>query len=310
MKKHDINTCKILISGGGTGGHIFPAIAIANALKDRLNNVEILFVGAKDRMEMKKVPQSGYKIQGLWISGFQRKFTFQNLLFPFKLLSSIIKSRDIINNFNPNLVIGTGGFASGPILYVASKKKIPSLIQEQNSYPGITNKLLSKHVDVICVAYDDMDTYFPSKKLKFTGNPIRHSILSFSNFKEKSMKTFDLDDSKKTVLVIGGSLGARTINESISKDINLFNQNNLNLIWQTGIDFYEYSRDIISKVNTKGINSFAFIEEMNEAYAAADIIISRSGAIAISELCCVGKPVILVPSPNVAEDHQTKNAQS
>ena len=178
MKKHDINTCKILISGGGTGGHIFPAIAIANALKDRLNNVEILFVGAKDRMEMKKVPQSGYKIQGLWISGFQRKFTFQNLLFPFKLLSSIIKSRDIINNFNPNLVIGTGGFASGPILYVASKKKIPSLIQEQNSYPGITNKLLSKHVDVICVAYDDMDTYFPSKKLKFTGNPIRHSILT------------------------------------------------------------------------------------------------------------------------------------
>ena len=310
MKKHDMNQCRILISGGGTGGHIFPAIAIANALKNRLNNVEILFVGAKDRMEMKKVPQSGYKIQGLWISGFQRKFTFRNLLFPFKLLSSIIKSRAIINDFNPNLVIGTGGFASGPILYVASQKQIPSLIQEQNSYPGVTNKLLSKHVDIICVAYDDMDKYFPSKKLKFTGNPIRRSILSFLTFKKKSMQTFDLDDSKKTVLVIGGSLGARTINESISKDIILFSQNNLNLIWQTGINYYQNSRRIISKVNMKGINSFAFIEEMNEAYAAADIIISRAGAIAISELCCVGKPVILVPSPNVAEDHQTKNAQS
>ena len=310
MKHHEMKKFKIIISGGGTGGHIFPAIAIANALKGRLNNVEILFVGAKDRMEMKKVPQSGYEIKGLWISGFQRKVTFQNFLFPFKLIYSIMRSRIIINNFKPDLVIGTGGFASGPILYMASKRKIPSLIQEQNSYPGITNRLLSKHVDTICVAYDNMDAYFPIDKLKFTGNPIRQSILSFSRYKAESTKTFNLDDSKKTVLVIGGSLGARTINESICRDLNLFKEHNLNLIWQTGVNFYEISRDFISKVNTRGINSFVFIEEMNEAYAAADIIISRSGAIAISELCCVGKPVILVPSPNVAEDHQTKNAQS
>ncbi|MGY8987395.1 MAG: undecaprenyldiphospho-muramoylpentapeptide beta-N-acetylglucosaminyltransferase [Flavobacteriales bacterium] len=301
---------KVIISGGGTGGHIFPAIAIAKQLEKKVEDIDLLFVGAKDRMEMQKIPEAGYKIEGLWISGFQRSLSLRNLSFPFKLISSILKSRRIISKFKADLVIGTGGFASGPLLFVASRKGIPALIQEQNSYPGITNKLLSKYVDIVCVAYDKMTRYFPEDKIEFTGNPIRKVILDFKEKREEGKKIFKVDNGKKTILVVGGSLGAKTINESIGENLEIFEKNNLNLIWQTGISYENKSTELIKKIDTKGINVHVFIKEMDKAYAAADIIISRSGAIAISELCCIAKPLILVPSPNVAEDHQTQNAQS
>ena len=301
---------KVIISGGGTGGHIFPAIAIAKQLEKKVEDIDLLFVGAKDRMEMQKIPEAGYKIEGLWISGLQRSLSLRNLSFPFKLISSILKSRSIVSNFKADLVIGTGGFASGPLLFVASRKGIPALIQEQNSYPGITNKLLSKYVDKVCVAYDKMNRFFPQDKIEFTGNPIRKLILDFKDKREEGKKLFKVDNGEKTVLVVGGSLGARTINESIGENLELFVKNNLNLIWQTGISYGNQSKELIKKIDKKGINAHVFINEMDKAYAAADIIISRSGAIAISELCCIAKPVILVPSPNVAEDHQTQNAQS
>tara|TARA_B100001540_G_C15814317_1_gene646253 strand:- start:1331 stop:2446 length:1116 start_codon:yes stop_codon:yes gene_type:complete len=301
---------KVIISGGGTGGHIFPAVAIAKSLEKKVKDIELLFVGAKDRMEMQKVPEVGYKIKGLWISGFQRSFSRRNLLFPFKLISSIIKSRSIIRKFQPDLVIGTGGFASGPLLYVSCKKGIPSVIQEQNSYPGITNKLLSKHTNRVCVAYDKMERFFPADKIVYTGNPIRESILNFKDKREEGKKFFKVDNDNITVLVVGGSLGARTINESIAKNLSEFKKNKLNLIWQTGTSFHNHSKKLVNELNVEGINTHIFIKEMDMAYAAADIIISRAGAIAISELCFVGKPLILVPSPNVAEDHQTQNAQS
>ena len=301
---------KIIVSGGGTGGHIFPAIAIAKSLERKVDDIELLFVGAKDRMEMQKVPESGYKIEGLWISGFQRSFSSRNLLFPFKLISSLIKSKKIIRKFQPDLVIGTGGFASGPLLYAASRKGIPSVIQEQNSYPGITNKLLAKSVQKICVAYDNMDRFFPKEKLIFTGNPIRKEILDFSDKREKGKNFFGLHNGRITVLVVGGSLGAKTINESVNNNLEEFKKNKLNLIWQTGVSYENQAEESVKSINESGIKSYKFIKEMDLAYAAADIIVSRAGAIAISELCYVGKPVILVPSPNVAEDHQTQNAQS
>ena len=301
---------KVIISGGGTGGHIFPAISIAKSLEKKVKNIDLLFVGANDRMEMQKIPEAGYTIKGLWISGFQRSFSKRNLLFPFKLISSILKSRSIIRDFNPDLVIGTGGFASGPLLYVASKKGIPSLIQEQNSYPGITNRLLAGNVDKVCTAYNGMDRFFPKNKLVFTGNPIRETIVNFKDKKEDGKKFFNLNNNNITVLVVGGSLGSKTINESISQNLNLFKKNNLNLIWQTGISFEKESNKLTDRFKSDGISSHVFINKMDLAYAAADIIVSRAGAIAISELCYVGKPIILVPSPNVAEDHQTKNAQS
>ncbi|MAO72329.1 MAG: undecaprenyldiphospho-muramoylpentapeptide beta-N-acetylglucosaminyltransferase [Flavobacteriales bacterium] len=301
---------KVIISGGGTGGHIFPAIAIAKSLEKKLKDIDLLFVGAKDKMEMIKIPEAGYTIKGLWISGFQRSLSKKNLLFPFKLISSVLRSRKIIRDFNPDLVIGTGGFASGPLLYVASKKGIPSVIQEQNSFPGITNRLLASHVDKICTAFSEMERFFPKNKLVFTGNPIRESIIKFKDKIEDGKKLFDVDNNNITVLVVGGSLGSKTINESIAQNLNLFKKHNLNLIWQTGISFKEESNKFIDNLKVKGISSHVFIKEMDLAYAAADIIVSRAGAIAISELCFVGKPIILVPSPNVAEDHQTKNAQS
>ena len=301
---------KIIVSGGGTGGHIFPAIAIAKSLEQKVDDIELLFVGAKDRMEMQKVPDSGYKIEGLWISGFQRSFSSRNLLFPFKLISSLIKSKKIIRKFQPDLVIGTGGFASGPLLYAASRKGIPSVIQEQNSYPGITNKLLAKSVQKICVAYDNMDRFFPKEKLIFTGNPIRKEILDFSDKREKGKNFFGLHNGRITVLVVGGSLGAKTINESVNNNLEEFKKNKLNLIWQTGVSYENQAEESVKSINDSGIKSYKFIKKMDLAYAAADIIVSRAGAIAISELCYVGKPVILVPSPNVAEDHQTQNAQS
>ena len=301
---------KVIVSGGGTGGHIFPAIAIAKSLERKVEDIELLFVGAKDRMEMQKVPDSGYKIEGLWISGFQRSFSRKNLLFPFKLISSLIKSRKIIRRFQPDLVIGTGGFASGPVLYEASRKGVPSVIQEQNSYPGITNKLLAKSVHKICVAYDNMERFFPKEKLIFTGNPIRKEILDFLDKREEGKNLFGLHNERITVLVVGGSLGAKTINESINNNLEEFKKEQLNLIWQTGVSYENQAEESVKSINESGIKSYKFIKKMDLAYAAADIIVSRAGAIAISELCFIGKPVILVPSPNVAEDHQTQNAQS
>jgi UDP-N-acetylglucosamine--N-acetylmuramyl-(pentapeptide) pyrophosphoryl-undecaprenol N-acetylglucosamine transferase len=301
---------KVIISGGGTGGHIFPAIAIAKAIENKVQNVEFLFVGAEDRMEMEKVPAAGYKIKGLWISGLQRKLDKRNLLFPFKVIHSIFKAKNIVKEFKPDLAIGTGGYASAPLLYAAAKKGIPTVIQEQNSYPGITNRILAKHVQKICVAYDEMERFFPTEKLIITGNPIREGILDFNNKVTDGQVKFNIDKTKPTVLVVGGSLGALTINNAIAENINQIKNMDVNLIWQTGISYQDKAQNFITDVNTKGINAYTFIKEMDLSYAAADVIISRAGAIAISELCCVGKPIILVPSPNVAENHQYKNAQS
>ena len=298
---------RVIISGGGTGGHIFPAIAIANALKEIDKNVEILFVGAEGRMEMEKVPAAGYKIEGLWISGLQRRLTIDNLSFPFKVISSIMRSKKIIKSFSPDVAIGTGGYASGPLLRVASGMKIPTLIQEQNSFPGITNKILGKRVDKICVAYNGMEKCFPKEKIILTGNPVRQDILSLQEKKEEAMKFFGLDPNKKTLLVIGGSLGARTINESMAGCLNMLLKNNIQVIWQTGKNYTYTSPE---EGGREGAWIGAFITKMDLAYACADIVVSRAGAISLSELAIVKKPCLLVPSPNVAEDHQTKNAMA
>ena len=301
---------KIVISGGGTGGHIFPAIAIAKAIEKKVEDVDFLFVGAEDRMEMEKVPSQGYKIIGLWISGLQRGFDKRNLLFPFKVLYSIFKARRIIKDFKPDLAIGTGGYASAPLLYSAAKGGVPSLIQEQNSYPGITNKILARYVQKICIAYDNMEKFFPFEKIMVTGNPIRKDILAFEKNRKVAQRLFKINKLKPTVLVIGGSLGALTINNAIADNMHQLSDIGVNLIWQTGASYHNKAHKCVSDLDVKGISTYAFIKEMDKAYAAADVIISRAGAIAISELCCVGKPVILVPSPNVAENHQYKNAQS
>ena len=298
---------KIILSGGGTGGHIYPAIAIANELKSRFPDAEFLFVGAKDRMEMEKVPHAGFNIKGLWISGIQRKLTMKNLSFPFKVISSIWDARKIIKSFKPNVAIGTGGFASGPLLRVAASNNIPTLIQEQNSYPGITNKLLSKKAKKICVAYDGLERFFPKEKIIKTGNPVRQDLLDIDSKVAEAKKYFNLIEGKKTLLVIGGSLGARRINELVRDELDYFNTLNIQVIWQCGKLYYTtYKID----GNEKHIQLYEFINNMDLAYAAADIIISRAGASSVSELCIVGKPVIFIPSPNVAEDHQTKNAMA
>ena len=304
--KQSIN---ILISGGGTGGHIYPAVAIANELKVRYPEARFLFVGAKDKMEMEKVPQAGYEIIWLWISGIQRKVTIKNLLFPCKLIYSLFKAQKILRKFKPDIVIGTGGFASGPTLIMANMKKIPTLIQEQNSYPGITNKLLGKNAAVICVAYDGLERFFPKKKIIKTGNPVRASLLTIheKNKIQEAHKLFKLKVKTTTVLVLGGSLGARKINELIEKNISFFNEHNVQLLWQCGKLYYDEYKKYAQKEN---VQIHAFINKMDLAYAAADIIISRAGASSVSELCIVGKPSIFIPSPNVAEDHQTKNAKS
>ncbi|HLV71091.1 MAG TPA: undecaprenyldiphospho-muramoylpentapeptide beta-N-acetylglucosaminyltransferase, partial [Xanthomarina sp.] len=290
-----------------TGGHIYPAIAIANELKQRFPEAQFLFVGAKDRMEMDKVPQAGYEIEGLWISGIQREFTLKNLSFPFKLMSSLLKARKIINKFKPDVVIGTGGFASGPLLQVATSKGIPSLIQEQNSYPGITNKLLSKKANKICVAYDGLDRFFPKEKIIKTGNPVRQGLLDIDTKKDEAQTYFELSKDKKTLFVLGGSLGAKRINELIEKELDFILAHNMQVIWQCGKLYYDQYK-IYN--NTKHVQVHAFINHMDLAYAASDVIISRAGASSVSELCIVGKPVIFIPSPNVAEDHQTKNAMA
>lgn len=295
----------IILSGGGTGGHIYPAVSIANELKDRFPDANFLFVGAKDRMEMEKVPQAGYEIKGLWISGIQRSLSLKNLSFPFKLISSLWNAYKIIRKFKPSIVIGTGGFASGPTLYMANRSGVKTVIQEQNSYPGITNKLLSKKADKICVAYDGLDRFFPSEKIIKTGNPVRQDLLEVESKREEALEFFKLDSNKKTLVVIGGSLGARALNNLIEKQINWLVSNNVQVIWQTGKLYYEEFK----KYNElEGVQTHAFLNRMDLTYAAADILISRAGASSISELCIVGKPVIFIPSPNVAEDHQTKNA--
>ncbi len=296
---------KVVISGGGTGGHIYPAVAVAQGLQRKLPHVEILFVGAEDRMEMEKVPKAGYKIIGLWISGFQRSLSPKNLLFPFKVISSVVKSLSIIKEFKPDVAIGFGGYASGAMLYAATIKKLPTVIHEQNSYAGITNKILKNRVDTICVAYDNMSRFFPERKLVKTGNPIRQDLMQVDGLRAEALKHFSLSPNLKTVLVIGGSLGARTINESILNGLNKFSENNVQLLWQTGKNFAA-----AKQVNQTGVNVQPFIYEMNLAYAIADVVISRAGALSIAELAQVKKPVILVPSPNVAEDHQTKNAMA
>ncbi|PCH54435.1 MAG: undecaprenyldiphospho-muramoylpentapeptide beta-N-acetylglucosaminyltransferase [Flavobacteriaceae bacterium] len=295
----------IILSGGGTGGHIYPAVSIANELKVKYPEAKFLFVGAKDRMEMEKVPQAGYKIEGLWISGIQRKLIFKNLVFPFKLISSLWNAHKIIKKFKPSIVIGTGGFASGPILFMANRKGIKTVIQEQNSYPGITNKLLSKQADKICVAYDGLDRFFPSEKIVKTGNPVRQDLLTIEEKRAEAVAHFNLVIHKKTLVVIGGSLGARAVNNLIEKHINWLVSNKVQVIWQTGKLYY----DEFKKYNKlEGVKTYAFLNRMDLTYAVADILISRAGASSISELCIVGKPVIFIPSPNVAEDHQTKNA--
>ncbi len=297
---------RIILSGGGTGGHIYPAIAIANEIGKRYPGASILFVGAKDRMEMQKVPQEGYKIEGLWISGIQRKLTLSNLLFPVKLISSLWKSRGIIQNFKPDVVIGTGGFASGPLLRMANAKNIPTVIQEQNSFPGITNKWLAKGANKICVAYGDMQRFFPEEKIIKTGNPVRQDIVDTSEKRVQAIEKYNLNSGKKTILIIGGSLGARRINQLIKKELEFFADKGVQLIWQCGrLYFSEYE-----EYDGNGVQVHQFLDTMDLAYAAADVIISRAGASSVSELCIVAKPTLFIPSPNVAEDHQTKNAKA
>lgn len=294
---------KIIISGGGTGGHIYPAISIANECKRRWPDCDILFVGASDRMEMEKVPAAGYTIKGLWISGIQRSLSLKNLAFPFKVIKSLADSRKIIKNFKPDMAIGTGGFASGPLLFMANKMNVPTLIQEQNSYPGITNKLLSKKVDKICVASTGLDRFFPKEKIVLTGNPVRQDLLDICNLREEAQEYFNLDPDKKVLLVLGGSLGSRRINKLIhTYKEHLMEE--VQIIWQCGKIYYDEYKNQANH----DLSVYKFIDRMDLAYAASDFIISRAGAGSISELSIVGKPVIFIPSPHVAEDHQTKNA--
>lgn len=304
---------KIIISGGGTGGHIFPAVAIADALKQRLDDPDILFIGAKGRMEMEKVPAAGYSIKGLWISGIQRRLTLKNLSFPFKLISSTLKAGRIIKSFRPDVAIGTGGYASGPMLRVASRRGIPSLIQEQNSFPGITNRLLSKTVDSICVAFENMERYFPQEKITITGNPVRKDIIQTQGKRQEAMKYFGLKEDRKTILVIGGSQGARSVNLALVGQAKEILEGDVQMIWQCGKAFLPQAMEAasgLSPVEQDKLKIHDFISRMDLAYAAADMVISRAGAIAISELCIVGCPIVLVPLPGAAEDHQTKNAKA
>lgn len=304
-----------MISGGGTGGHIYPAIAIAQEIQRRNPEAEIMFVGARDRMEMQKVPQAGFPIRGLWIAGFQRRLTLKNLWVPIKLVVSLLQSVFLIKSFRPNVVIGTGGYASGPLLRVAAMFGIPTVIQEQNSYPGVTNKMLASGAKKICVAYKHMDRFFPKEKIVLTGNPVRQDLLNSSVLPSEALQHFNLGAAPTTekknseslvLLVLGGSLGARRINTLISEKLDFFRSQNVRILWQCGTYYYPEYRDL----EQLDVRILPFIDQMPLAYAAADIIISRSGALSVSELALVGKPVLFIPSPNVAEDHQTKNAQA
>ncbi|MDR0815335.1 MAG: undecaprenyldiphospho-muramoylpentapeptide beta-N-acetylglucosaminyltransferase [Bacteroidales bacterium] len=307
--KSDNTGHHVIISGGGTGGHIFPAIAIANAVITRNPDTRILFVGARGRMEMEKVPAAGYKIIGLPVRGFDRKHLLRNFKVAYQLIVSVFKAISIVRRFSPNVVIGVGGYASGPMLFAAGLRGVPTLIQEQNSYAGVTNRILSGLVKKICVAYEDMDRYFPARKIVITGNPVREQMTE-SVMRDASIRFFDFTDDKPTILVLGGSLGARTINKSVLGCLDTLPPD-IHLIWQTGSEFEDRAhREVAAKKRQAQVKVFRFINRMDLAFAAADLVISRAGASTISELCITGKPCILVPSPNVAEDHQTKNAMA
>ena len=301
---------RIIISGGGTGGHIIHAVSIANAIKAKHPNAKILFVGAEGRMEMQRVPAAGYEIKGLPIKGFDRAHKLKNFKVLFKLWKSLRMARQIIKDFKPQVAVGVGGYASGATLYECAKMGIPCLIQEQNSYAGVTNKLLSKRVAKICVAYEGMERFFPANKIIMTGNPVRQNVLKTNLSIEEARKSFGLDPNKKTILLVGGSLGARTINRSVIEHLNLIHDSEVQFIWQTGKYYYQKISDSMKGKELPNLKIMDFISDMGAAYKAADLIISRAGASSISEFQIIGKPVILIPSPNVAEDHQTKNAMA
>lgn len=301
---------RILIGGGGTGGHVFPAIAIADALKEIDASIEFLFVGALGKMEMEKVPEAGYPIRGLPVAGFQRKLSAKNLTFFYKLANSMMESRKIISEFRPDVAVGVGGYASGPILRAAARKRIPILIQEQNSYAGVTNRLLARSASAICVAYEGMERYFPEEKIILTGNPVRKDLLGPGVETGEALKEFGLAKGRQVCLVVGGSLGAGTINLSMMEGLASLDRNDLQVLWQCGPNYRSEAEKAVIKSGVEHVRVVPFISRMERAYQVADIIVSRAGAITISELCLVGKPAILVPSPNVAEDHQTQNARA
>jgi UDP-N-acetylglucosamine--N-acetylmuramyl-(pentapeptide) pyrophosphoryl-undecaprenol N-acetylglucosamine transferase len=298
---------RVIISGGGTGGHIFPAISIADEFRKQDPGAEILFVGAIGRMEMERVPAAGYKIIGLPISGIQRRLSYKNFVIVFNIIRSLFKARKIIDSFKPHIAIGVGGYASGPLLRIASKKGIPTLLQEQNSYAGVTNKLLARKASKICVAYSGMEKYFPTDKIVITGNPVRNIQMSDA-LRNEAYTYFDLERSLPVVLILGGSLGAKTINESLLEKIEQLNNSEIQIVWQTGKHYYDSVKEKVAGRAKKNIHVYDFISRMDLAYNIADLMISRAGAISISEICLTGQAVILIPSPNVAEDHQTKNA--
>lgn len=304
------NEIRVIISGGGTGGHIFPAISIANTLKKEYPFAQILFVGAENKMEMERVPAAGYSIIGLPIVGLQRKLTLKNLTLPFKMIRSSMRASRIVDEFKPDVVVGVGGYAAWPVLRAAQQKKIPTLIQEQNSYAGLANKKLGKRAMCICTAYQNMERFFPKEKIVLTGNPIREDLFNLSERRKEALSFFNLDEKKKTILLLGGSLGARTMNESVMSAINDITVNDIQLIWQSGKYYYSLAKETLEKKPIQAIKLYDFISRMDLAYSAADLIVSRAGAGTISELCVVGKACILVPSPNVAEDHQSKNANA
>jgi UDP-N-acetylglucosamine--N-acetylmuramyl-(pentapeptide) pyrophosphoryl-undecaprenol N-acetylglucosamine transferase len=308
--KKDKGTYRIMISGGGTGGHIYPAIAIAKAWKEKHPESEILFVGAEGKMEMQKVPEAGFRIEGLPIAGLQRSMSLSNLSFPFKLLKSLKISKKLLQEFGPNAVVGVGGYASGPLLFAAQGKGIPTLIQEQNSYAGLTNKLLAKRAKKICVAFSGMDRFFPKDRILYTGNPVRKDILQLEGKKESALVHFGMDPKRKVILVLGGSLGARTINQAVLADMKAIEDSGYQVLWQCGRFYFKEMSNKVILSGLKHIHVMEFIREMDLAYAAADTVVSRAGALSVSELSLVGKPVIFIPSPNVAEDHQTKNAMA
>ena len=312
IELQDVNDThkNIIISGGGTGGHIFPAIAIAQALRKKRPEINILFVGASGKMEMEKVPAAGYEIIGLPVTGLKRKLTFKNVSVVINLLRSLLKAKRIIKEFKPDAVVGVGGYASGPVLNIAARKNIPTLIQEQNSYAGITNKILAKKADRICVAYEGMERFFPESKIVFTGNPVRDDLENMNGKQKVGLDHFELNPDFPVILILGGSLGAKTINESVWNHLELISDSTTQIIWQTGKLYYQRALEKIEGLHLPNLKVFEFIHDMDLAFATAQLVISRAGAGTISELCIVGKPAILVPSPNVAEDHQTKNAEA
>lgn len=309
-REKNSNRYRLLISGGGTGGHIFPAIAIADAFKKRHPDAEIMFIGAKGRMEMDMVPKAGYPIEGLWISGFKRSLSLDNLLFPLKLLCSLVKAGKIIRRFNPDLVVGVGGFASGPTMRRAASMKIPLIIQEQNSFPGVTNRMMANKASRICVAYDAMDKWFPAEKIVLTGNPLRNNIMNVNVDRAESAAFFNLNPEKPVILLVGGSQGALGINRGVFAALSSFKDNDVQLIWQTGKPYFEKASRAVDEMNlSHKIKCVVFIDRMDMAYSLADVVISRAGAISISELSLMRKTVVFVPLPTAAEDHQTKNAR-